>query len=81
MKRVIKSSVNRFNNIHASDDISDTLKDKLGTIKDDFDYLMSGIEKLGRSGANMSKEAEIIAENLASDIQDSINEVAARIQE
>ena len=81
MKRVIKSSINRLNNINAADDISDTLKDKLDTIKDDFDYLMSGIEKLGRSGANMSKEAEIIAENLASNIQDSINEVAAQIQE
>lgn len=81
MKRVIKSSINRLNNINAADDISDTLKDKLDTIKDDFDYLMSGIEKLGRSGSNMSKEAEIIAENLSSDIQDSINEVAARIQE
>ena len=81
MKRVIKSSINRLNNINAADDISDTLKDKLDTIKDDFDYLMSGIEKLGRTGSNMSKEAEIIAENLSSDIQDSINEVAARIQE
>lgn len=81
MKRVIKSSVNRFNNINAAEEISDNLKDKLATIKDDFDYLMSGIEKLGRSGANMSKEAEIIAENLASSIQDRIAEVAAQIQE
>lgn len=42
---------------------------------------MSGIEKLGRSRANMSKEAEIIAENLAARIQDRISEVAAQIQE
>lgn len=79
MKRLIRSCNN--SDILSAEEISDNLKDKLATIKDDFDYLMSGIEKLGRSGANMSKEAEIIAENLASDIQDSINEVAARIQE
>lgn len=79
MKRLIRNCNN--SDIMSAEEISDNLKDKLATIKDDFDYLMSGIEKLGRSGANMSKEAEIIAENLASDIQDSINEVAARIQE
>ena len=73
MKRLLRS-------VNSATEISDTLKDMLDTIKDDFDYLMSGIEKLGRSGSAMSKEAEIIAENLASDIQDSINEVATRIQ-
>lgn len=79
MKRLIRNCNN--SDIMSAEEISDNLKDKLATIKDDFDYLMSGIEKLGRSGANMSKEAEIIAENLASDIQDSISEVAAQIQE
>ena len=79
MKRLIRSCNN--SDIMSAEEISDNLKDKLATIKDDFDYLMSGIEKLGRSGANMSKEAEIIAENLASSIQDRIAEVAAQIQE
>lgn len=79
MKRLIRNCNN--SDIMSAEEISDSLKDKLDNIKDDFDYLMSGIEKLGRSGANMSKEAEIIAENLASDIQDSISEVAAQIQE
>ena len=79
MKRLIRNCNN--SDIISAEEISDNLKDKLATIKDDFDYLMSGIEKLGRSGANMSKEAEIIAENLASDTQDSISEVAAQIQE
>ena len=73
MKRLLRS-------VNSATEISDTLKDMLDTIKDDFDYLMSGIEKLGRSGSAMSKEAEIIAETLASDIQDGINEVATRIQ-
>lgn len=73
MKRLLRS-------VNSATEISDTLKDMLDTIKDDFDYLISGIEKLGRSGSAMSKEAEIIAETLASDIQDSINEVATRIQ-
>ena len=79
MKRLIKNC--NTSDIMSAEDVSDSLKDKLDTIKDDFDYLMSGIEKLGRSGANMSKEAEIIAENLASGIQDRIAEVAAQIQE
>ena len=79
MKRLIRSCNN--SDIMSSEEISDSLKEKIDTINDDFDYLMSGIEKLGWSGANMSKEAEIIAENLSSAIQDSINDVAAQIQE
>ena len=79
MKRLIRSC--NTSDIMSAEDISDSLKEKINNIKDDFDYLMSGIEKLGRSGANMSKEAEIIAENLSSSIQDSINDVAAQIQE
>lgn len=79
MKRLIRSC--NASDIMSAEEISDSLKDKLDNIKDDFDYLMSGIEKLGRSGANMSKEAEIIAENLAVGIQDRISEVAAQIQE
>lgn len=79
MKRLIRSC--NTSDIISAEEISDSLKDKLDNIKDDFDYLMSGIEKLGRSGANMSKEAEIIAENLAAGIQDRISEVAAQIQE
>ena len=79
MKRLIRSC--NTSDIMSAEEISDSLKEKIDTINDDFDYLMSGIEKLGRSGANMSKEAEIIAENLAAGIQDRIAEVAAQIQE
>ena len=46
MKRLIRSCNN--SDIMSAEEISDNLKDKLATIKDDFDYLMSGIEKLGR---------------------------------
>lgn len=79
MKRLIRSC--NTSDIMSAEEISGSLKEKIDTINDDFDYLMSGIEKLGRSGANMSKEAEIIAENLSSAIQNSINDVAAQIQE
>lgn len=79
MKKLIRSCIN--SDIMSAEEISESLKDKIDVINDDFDYLMSGIEKLGRSGANMSKEAQVIVENLASAIQDSIAEVASRIQE
>lgn len=79
MKRWIKSC--NTSGIMSAEEISDSLKEKLDTINDDFDYLMSGIKKLGRSEANMSKEAEIIADNLAASIQGNIAEVAAKIQE
>ena len=79
MKKFVRSFTN--SDIMSAEEISDSLKDMIDAINDDFDYLMSGIEKLGRSGANMSKGAEVIAENLASAIQDSIAEVASRIQE
>ena len=79
MKKLIRSCTN--SDIMSAEEISESLKDKIDVINDDFDYLMSGIEKLGRSGANMPKEAQVIVENLASAIQDSIAEVASRIQE
>lgn len=67
MKRVILS---------ATLPIDEELSDALAALKADFDYLISGLEKLGRSGAATSKEALVISENINSDISKHLNDVA-----
>lgn len=55
------------------------LEDTLDAIKDDFDYVMAGIDKLGRSGAEAANNALIIAESFQSDIQSVIEKIAQYI--
>lgn len=62
----------------ASKDDEDTMfKDKMGQLKDDFDYIQSGLEKLNRSG--MSNEADTIINNLGMQFQSIIADVADQI--
>lgn len=68
MKRLIKS---------ASDDLSDKLNDSVDTLKDDFDYILSGLEMLGRSG-NFGT-AQDIASQLSSSLADFIEEIANNV--
>lgn len=52
-------------------------KDKMDQLKDDFDYIQSGLEKLNRSG--MSNEADTIINNLGGQFQSIIADVADQI--
>lgn len=55
--------------------------DALSDLKEDFDYVVSGLEKLSRSGANASQDALAIIENISNDLSASISDIADRISE
>lgn len=62
----------------ASEDDKDAIfKDKMDQLKDDFDYIQSGLEKLNRSG--MTNEADTIINNLGVQFQSIIADVADQI--
>lgn len=74
MKRMIRSS----SAIRAAEDTTDDRLDTaLSDLKDDFDYIISGLEKLGRAGANSTNDALAIAETLSNNIQDTIDQIAS----
>ena len=73
MKRMIRSS----SAIRAAEDTTDDRLDTaLSNLKDDFDYIVSGLEKLGRAGANSTNDALAIAETLSNNLQGIIDNIA-----
>ncbi len=63
----------------ASDSENDRLDEFLDVLKSDFDYILEGLDKLGRSGVNSGNDALAIAERLQSNLQDTINEIAQKV--
>lgn len=63
----------------ASDSENDRLDEFLDVLKSDFDYILEGLDKLGRSGVNSGNDALAIAERLQSNLQDIINEIAQKV--
>ena len=63
----------------ASDSENDRLDEFLDGLKSDFDYILEGLDKLGRSGVNSGNDALAIAERLQSNLQDTINEIAQKV--
>ena len=63
----------------ASDSENDRLDEFLDVLKSDFDYIVEGLDKLGRSGVNSGNDALAIAESLQSSLQDTINEIAQKV--
>lgn len=62
----------------ASEDDKDAIfNDKMNQLKDDFDYIQSGLDKLNRSG--MTNEADTIINNLGMQFQSIIADVADQI--
>lgn len=82
MKRVIRSSVEdvrRSIKAAEGETMDDRLDQALSDLKDDFDYAISGLEKLGRDGANSSNDALAIAETLSNSIQSTIDQIASAV--
>lgn len=62
----------------ASEDDKDAIfNDKMDQLKDDFNYIQSGLDKLNRSG--MTNEADTIINNLGMQFQSIIADVADQI--
>lgn len=69
MKRFMKP-------VTAADEGNSKLLESLDRIKEDFDYIISGLEMLDRSGAEASNNGLIIAEGLQATLQDVISQIA-----
>lgn len=67
--------------VYSAENNDNIFDDALSNLKDDFDYAVSGLEKLGRSGANASQDALAIIENISNDLSASISDIADRISE
>lgn len=48
----------------------------MGTLKDDFDYVMSGLDKLARDGGELENSGTTIAQNLSDQLQSVISQIA-----
>lgn len=51
----------------------------IDALKDDFDYIIAGLEKLDRSGAESSNQGLIIAERLQDQFQAVIAEIGDNV--
>jgi hypothetical protein len=67
--------------IYSAENNDNIFDDALSDLKEDFDYVVSGLEKLSRSGANASQDALAIIENISNDLSASISDIADRISE
>ncbi len=59
----------------ASDEKSDLIQ-LISFLKDDFDYILTGLEKLDRDGSETSKQGLAIAEALSANLQSAISDIS-----
>lgn len=67
--------------IVAAEAADNGLDEALDNLKADFDYILSGLEKLGRSGANASNDALAIAETISNALTDFTSQIASAVSE
>ena len=65
----------------SEDKMSEALDNQIDSLKDDFDYAIDGLNKLGRMGVNASNDAMAIAENFHNALQTVINDIANKVVE
>lgn len=58
-----------------SDEKSDLIQ-LISFLKDDFDYIITGLEKLDRDGSETSKQGLAIAEALSANLQSAISDIS-----
>ena len=63
-----------------STEASELVQDKLKSIKDDFDYIVDGVDKLSRQGQE-TKDTLAILDNLESSLSEITAEIAKYIVE
>lgn len=78
MKRFIKGSDGI---LAAETSQNDEFNDTLDVIQDDFDYIVDGLGRLSRTGASGTNAAMIIVEQLQSQLDDIIQQIADTITE
>lgn len=55
------------------------LQEMMTSLKDDFDYILSGLDKLDREGATEGNEGLMIAESLSDSLQNIVAEIADKL--
>lgn len=56
---------------------NNALDDVIAAVKADFDYIVEGLETLGRRGAEPSKQAMAIATSISTDLEKHIGSIAS----
>lgn len=64
----------------AEDAGNEKLQAAIDELKDNFDFIITGLDLLDRGGAESSNEALILAERFSSTIDEIINELASKIE-
>lgn len=77
MKRIMRKAISA-----ASDEmsISDRLDDSISNLKDDFNYAISGLEKLSRDGDESATVALTLSQSFSESIQDMIDQILDSVQ-
>ncbi len=63
----------------AKDSDNSKLLDAIDDLKEDFDYFLSGLEKLDRTGIQERDDGLIIAESIQTSLQDAISDIADKL--
>ena len=66
--------------IRCAEDVDNTFNDALSNLKEDFDYIVSGLEKLDRSGPNASQTGLAIIENISNSLSGFISDIANTVE-
>ena len=72
MKRLLRITA-------ASDSEDSKLLDMMKELKDDFDYILAGFEKLDRMGSSKSNEGYAIAIKLSDMFQSTISQISDKL--
>lgn len=65
--------------VYAAEDKDSQVSDMISDLKDDFDFILSGLDRLDRQGANGRNDAMMLGENLSSSLEQHINELSSRL--
>lgn len=65
--------------IYAAEGEDSQVSDMISDLKDDFDFILSGLERLERQGANGKNDAMMIGENLNLSLQQHVNDLASKL--
>lgn len=64
--------------VRSSEDQNEKLVETLRNLKDDFDFIISGLEKLDRSSAEDSRISLEIAEKFYTQMQEIVSDISER---
>lgn len=79
MKRRIRASnvvLDEAKPVLSAEESGPAIDDTITSLKDDFDYVISGIEKLASNGAGGTQDAMVVAEQVSSALQQFISNIA-----